>query len=419
MKNTKAFSIIEMLTVVFIILLLMTLIAPSFTRLKMNARNTLCRSQLKQLHTLITSYSTDHDGRLPNDLITDIPPSYVKVGSNTVTLNNGLYRDWTGHLLPYINAGIKSYQRTSKLRKDGKVYTYDYVYGLNNGTTEPADQLDGAWIVINDAYHKGGFNELKTFICPEIHTNTFDVGVSNDFNGLKIPRVSELAHWQGFTDLGHNYLGGGIPTTYLANDIFFGFDGPWMAPQQSLRPDQIPMMSKKALVIEGGLGWAKGTNGEPGYVYYRISKGDLALNGLNKNATGGHKLNYVHDTGEPYWVMNCQLYQYFPSFWMNWNDKRELAEKFNIAFAGKAAMVEGDYGYSIVSYIDPADKPFDAFFAKNPPGVALLPFEAFHESEFHYLTGNMNIMFGDSSVLTKDQGWLSTNRTFIGQITHE
>lgn len=404
-----------MLTVTIIILLLMSLIAPTFAKLKMNSRNALCKAQLRQLGSLFTSYSASNDGRLPNDLISDIPQSRV----GNVTLNNGLYSSWTGHLLPYIDSGLKSYQRTSKLRKDGEVYTYDYVYSKNKGTTNPDDQLDGAWIVINDAYHKGGFNELKTFICPEIHSNTFDVGVSNDFNGLKIPRVSELAHWQGFPDLGYNYLGGGIPTTYIANDIFFGFDGPWMGPQQSLRPDQIPEISKKAFVIEGGLGWAKGTNGEPGYVYYRTSKGDLGLNGLDKNGTGGHKLNYVHDSGEPYWVMNCQLYKYFPSYWMSWDQKREIANKFNIAFVGKAAMVEGDYGYSIVSYIDPADKPFDQFFIQNPPGVDLLPFVAFDESEFHYLTGNMNVLFGDNSVSTKDQGWLSMNRTLLGQITNE
>lgn len=193
-KRYQFFSIIEMATVTFIILLLMSLIAPSFAKLKMNARTSLCKNQLRQVGIFFNSYATDNEGYLPNDLIADIPKSTVKVGSNTVTLNNELYGNWNGHLLPYINSGLKSYQRTSKLRKDGEIYTYDYVYGKNTGTTKPADELDGGWIVIRDACYKGGFNELKLFICPEVHTNTFDVGISNDFNGLKIPRVSQMTH---------------------------------------------------------------------------------------------------------------------------------------------------------------------------------------------------------------------------------
>lgn len=219
--------------------------------------------------------------------------------------------------------------------------------------------------------------------------------------------------------MGYGFLGGGTPSTYLANDVFFGFDGPWMPPQKSLRLDQISDISNKALLVEGGLAWAKGSNGEPEYLYYRLSKGYLGVNGISKGGTGGHVLNYVHDASEPYWVMHCQLYQYFPSFWMGGNEKREIAEKFNVAFAGKAAMVAGDYGYSIISYLDPANKPFDSFFLKNPPGVALLPFETFNEPEFHYLTGNMNVLFGDGAVSTKDQAWLSMNRIRIGSLTAE
>ena len=365
MKQKLKFSIIELMTVVLIILLLISLIVPSFSQLKMKARASLCKNQMRQLGILITSYASEYGGYLPNDLKTDIRPTSIS--------NNEFYANWNGHLLPYIDSGIKSYNRTSKLRCDGEVYTYDYVYGKNKGTTTPDEPLDGGWVVIKDAAYNGGFNELKLFICPEVHSNTYDVGVSNDFNGLKIPRVSQMAHWQGFVNFGYGFLGGGIPDTYLANDIFFGFDGPWMPPQMPLRLDQINTVSKKAFLIEGGLGWAKGTNGEPEYLYYRISKGYLAANGISKTGTGGHVLNYVHDTSDVFWVMNCQLYNYFPNYWMAWDPKREIATKFNNAFSGKAMMVEGDYGYSIISYLDPADKPFDAFFLANPPGVALLP----------------------------------------------
>jgi type II secretory pathway pseudopilin PulG len=411
MKAKKTFSIIELMTVVLVVLLLMTLLLPTFSKLKMSARASLCKNQMRQLGILMTAYGSEHDGYLPNDNLTDI--------KKTAISNNELYANWNGHLLPYVDVGVKSYNRTSKLRCDGEVYTYDYVYGKNTGTVKPANELDGGWVVIRDAAYKGGFNDLRSFICPEVFSNTYDVGVSNDFQGLQIPRISQLANWQGFVNFGYGFLGGGTPDTYLANDVFFGFDGPNMGPQNSLRIDQISNVSKKAFLVEGGLAWAKGTNGEPEYLYYRISKGYLGTNGISKTGTGGHVLNYVHDTNEVFWVMNCQLYQYFPSFWMQWNPKREIATKFNNTFAGKASMVEGDYGYSIVSYIDPSDKPFDSFFIANPPGVALLPFVRFDEPEFHYLTGSMNILLGDGSVATKDQAWLSMNRNLIGQLSKE
>jgi prepilin-type processing-associated H-X9-DG protein len=411
MKTTKSFNLIELITVILVILLLISLTIPTFSKLKMSARSTLCKGQMRQLGVLFTSYTTDFDGYLPNDLKTDIKTSTFS--------NNELYANWNGHLLPYLDSGIKTYNRTSRLRCDGEIYTYDYVYRKNNGTTNPDEPLDGGWIVIKDSTYKGGYNTLKLFICPEVHANTYDVGISNDFNGLKIPRVSQLANWMGFVNMGYGYLGGGTPATYLANDIFFGFDGPSMSPQSSLRLSQINVISKKALLIEGGLGWAKGSNGEPEYLYYRISKGYLGANGIWKTNTGGHVTNYVHDTNESFWVMNCYLNNYFPSYWMSWGAKREIALKFNTAFSGRAMMVEGDYGYSIVSYIDPSTGPFDKFFLANPPGVALLPFDLINEPEFHYLSGDMNVLFGDGSVITKNHGWLSMNRQFIGQLSDE
>lgn len=399
MKIKKRFSIIELMTVILVVLLLMSLLIPTFTKLKMNARTALCKNQMRQLGILTTSYFSDHDGYLPDDLKSDIKPTAIS--------NNEFYQGWNGHLLPYIDAGLKSYNRTSALRKSGNVYTYDYVYKKNTGTENPVDQLDGGWIVIKDAYEKGGFNELKTFICPEIHASTYDIGVSNSFNNLKVPRIDDLA--KVFPANAWDFLGGGIPTTYLANDIFFGFNG---APKSS-RMDEINTVSKKAFLVEGGLAWAKDTNGSPSYVYYSVKGGDLATNGISKPNTGIHKFNYVHDTTEPFWVMDRKLI----------HDSKDIATKFNNTFSSSASMVEAENWYDwcwyiIISRVDPSDKPFDKFFAANGIG-AVNPFVAFDEPEYHYLVGNMNVLFGDGSVITKDQEWLSQNRNFIGQLTSE
>lgn len=405
MYTKKKFSIIELLTVILVILLLISLLIPFFVSLKINAQTALCKNQMRQLGVLMTSYAASHDGYLPNDNQLDIPAPSI---SNQ---NNNYYANWNGHLLPFLDNGIKSYNRTSKLTYDGSVYTYDYSKGQS--TFAPADELTGGWVVIRDACYKGGYNDLKLFICPAIHAGTYDIGVSNDFNGTKIPRISQMANWNGFVDHGHGHLGGGLPTTYLANDVFFGFDGPYMGLQLPLRIDQINAVSKKAFLVEGGLGWAKNSNGEPEYLYYRISKGYLSGNiGTSKASTGGHVHNYVHDRIGTFWLIPTNR------GWTDMEPMREIATKFNIAFAGKASMVEYDFNYNIFTQIDPQAKPFDKFF-KAYPGVAILPYVTFDEPEFHYLEGNMNVLFGDGSVMTKDKAWLSMNRALIGQLSKE
>lgn len=42
-------------------------------------------------------------------------------------------------------------------------------------------------------------------------------------------------------------------------------------------------------------------------------------------------------------------------------------------------------------------------------------FQAFIDepNDFNYLVGNMNVLFGDGSVLSKDQAWLCNNRDKI------
>lgn len=405
MKKYLFFSIIELMTVILVILLLISLLIPIFPKIKMNARNSLCKNQLRQLGILFTSYSTEHNGYLPNGSKLDIPP---KSGDN-----HEFYEGWHGHLLPYIDSGLLNYHRGAKLRKDGEIFTE---FG---NTINPADKLKGGWAVISDACYKGGFNELKIFICPEIHANTYDVGASNDFNGLKIPRVSQMSHESGFTDMGSEYLRGMLPTTYIANDVFFGFDRKSTG-IHSMRLDEISSISHKAFVVEGGLGWAKGTNGEPGYVYYRTDIGDLGIGALTKAKTGSHKLNYVHDTKEAFWILSMKWNGSFPKSSWSMAEKTELATKFNNTFSGKASMVQTDFGYNIVSFIYPEDgKVFDSFFLANPPGMAYSNFLPFDEPEYHYLVGNMNILLGDGSSQTKDQTWLSMNRHFLGQLSQE
>lgn len=122
------------------------------------------------------------------------------------------------------------------------------------------------------------------------------------------------------------------------------------------------------------------------------------------------------------------FFYYFPSMWMDQNSKTEYAEKFNLQFTGKASMVRGSnnyteestIGFDIISYVNPylnsvslsGGTIFDNFFKKNDPGTPLRPFVAFTDqpNDYKYLVGNMNVLFGDGSVMLKDNAWLCNNR---------
>lgn len=461
MRFKSPFSIIEMLTVVFIILLLMSLLAPTFNNLKMNARTATCKNHLRQVGSLITSYATDHGGYLPND--TAIPftlsngvrvPSDIpvppKAGYYDPGPNNNLYSNWNGHLLPYIDVNLPDkYTRYAMVTKIGSTRYLSSQLGSGQQNPPPPNVLSNGWVVIDDAFRLGGYHDLKTFICPEIHQNTFDVGAAIKFNGIKIPRIQQLCTggvtgFGAFSDTkGYDYgMAGGIPTTYLANSLFFGQDSIWSDTNiNSYRIDQINNMANKALLLEGGVADAFGgysygnqSNGSIGATYYSAGSsiydgGDLSGSRLNKDMPQLHKLSFMHDNFDKFWIMQGTVsYTYWPNMWWGREARMEVVNKFNAHFAPKAYMVEDDNhsssykSCSIISYVDPEEYApiFRKFFDTYTPGVvALRPFIAFTDSpnDFSYVAGNANVLFGDNSVLTKEQAWLYNNRRSIGNLT--
>lgn len=461
MRLRNPFSIIEMMTVVFIILLLMSLLIPTFQDLKMNARNSICKGQLRQIGTLITSYTTDQNGFLPNDTAnpftlnnglrvpSDIPVP-PKKGYYDAGPNNNLYGNWNGHLLPYIDVNLPDkYTRYAMVTKIGSTRFSSTQLGSGVENPPPANVLTNGWAVIDDAYRIGGHQDLKVFICPEIHQNTFDVGAAIKFNGIKIPRIQQLCTggitgFGAFSDTkGYDYgMAGGIPTTYLANSRFFGQDNIYSSTNiNSYRIDQINEISNKAFLLEGGVADAFGgysygnqSNGAIGATYYNVGSttndgGDLSGARLNKDMPQLHKLSFMHDNYDKFWLMKgTESYTYWPNMWWGRNTRLEVIAKFNANFAPKAYMVEDDehsssyHSCSIISYVDPAEYApiFKKFFDTHTPGVqSLRPFIAFTDTpnDFSYLTGNTNVLFGDGSVVTKDQAWLYNNRRSIGGLT--
>jgi prepilin-type processing-associated H-X9-DG protein len=432
MKPKKYFSIVEMMTVVFIILALMTLIAPVFTKLRMNARNAVCKSQLRQIGILINSYASSYDGYLPNDdavtrydawlprLINDLPAFKNKWD------DTALYQYWNGHLLPFINTPLKTFERRAKVSIDGKVRWGNSTWDSSSWDTVPADPLYKGWVVVNDAYTKGGFQDLKTFICPEIFTNTYDVRAFNATNGRVFPRI-KLAEYCGFEQNNGNYMGDGIPTTYIANDYFFGKNGYYGSKVDSLRIDQINEISKKVYLMEGGICYAGG-NWSSNEIYFgggnRTNDYDLVLNAFEnafqKGGVAGHKLSFVHDDKDIFWT--SFVHGSVGGFYYS----QDVANDFNLQFEGKAYMLpcrniwNSSIGYQIVSFIEPDNgKTFKSFFDSKGIANQFSKFDIYDEKEFHYVTGNANLLFGDGSVQTKDQGWIYNNRNKIAQQTQE
>lgn len=63
--SRRAFTLIELLVVIAIIAILAAILFPVFARARESARQTACRSNIRQMGTAVTMYMTDYDEVLP------------------------------------------------------------------------------------------------------------------------------------------------------------------------------------------------------------------------------------------------------------------------------------------------------------------------------------------------------------------
>lgn len=415
------------MTVLLIILLLLSLLIPVFVTLKRNARTVLCKSQMRQIGVLMNSYAANYNGYLPNFSVKDIPSA----GLSGMQYNNNLYENWNGHLIPFLDTSIKSFDRFVKVFKDGQVHNTNAITLPNAPQPDPANPMAFGWAVIRDAFTKGGHGDLKVFICPEIYGNTYDVKASINFLGLQIPRI-RFSHPIGF--VGPNYFeAGGTPTTYAANSHFFKRRS--NTDLNSLRMDAISEVSKKVFLIEAG--FQAGTayrGGSATECYYGGGAGteteSLSLSAYGnsfgkENAVytgiGLHFLNFVHDDQGPFWTsygVNLKV--------ISWS--ADVIKRFNEQFKNKAIIVPSGIGHHIISFVDPQGGVLFASFFADPinKGYILwttfapyLNFKLYDEPEFHYMVGNMDVLFGDGHVESVGMDWLLNNRESIAKETKE
>jgi prepilin-type N-terminal cleavage/methylation domain-containing protein/prepilin-type processing-associated H-X9-DG protein len=70
------FTLIELLVVIAIIAVLAGLLLPAVSKVRKNADNAACTSNLRQIGVGINTYTADHDGRLPQVQLNGITPQY-------------------------------------------------------------------------------------------------------------------------------------------------------------------------------------------------------------------------------------------------------------------------------------------------------------------------------------------------------
>jgi prepilin-type N-terminal cleavage/methylation domain-containing protein/prepilin-type processing-associated H-X9-DG protein len=131
----RAFTLIELLVVIAIISILASIMFPVFARAREAARQTTCRSNLKQIGTAVMMYREDYDG--------SNPPWFEVKNDNTVfTLPDGSTNTgvlWQHGLHPYVkNYGIFDCPSSLSPKYQGQ-FTGSIGYGMNPSASAVPD----------------------------------------------------------------------------------------------------------------------------------------------------------------------------------------------------------------------------------------------------------------------------------------
>lgn len=127
-SSIRAFTLIELLTVIAIIAILSTILIPSVSKARISANRTKTLASMRQLHNCLVMYAADHKGRIPRGDDSDNPGDPGSAGGRGMI--------WVNHLAPYFgNKELTSDQ-------DGGDPNVDHIIG---GLTKDWSVIDGKY----------------------------------------------------------------------------------------------------------------------------------------------------------------------------------------------------------------------------------------------------------------------------------
>ena len=105
MKRIGAFTLIELLVVIAVIAVLMGVLLPALNRVRLQARRTLCASNLKAISQGLYTYTADYDSQLPHQFLAPSSETYDTsapgIGPwSSYVAADGMARDGNGQLKP-------------------------------------------------------------------------------------------------------------------------------------------------------------------------------------------------------------------------------------------------------------------------------------------------------------------------------
>ncbi len=197
MLRKSAFTLIELLVVISIIGVLMAILMPALGKVREQARETACRSNLKNIGLANAMYMEDNDSRMPD------------FHTHTNNCNGHLWRTPAGRML-----------RADETRSYWGVIYYSYakeekVFGCpsfkNFSQIVAQEMLYDAGEIKNAAYAMNGWlSETKSTVI----TRPVEVIVSHDHMEPRIENGNDMLFAENGKNLAHYRQGGGRAKWY-------------------------------------------------------------------------------------------------------------------------------------------------------------------------------------------------------------